>query len=86
MYKECTNLLPAMQPVSQTSYNRVKLVDTICLVSLGRRCEFIIEFDTGQNFLNKALLEFLCLIVLPYLTETSISDIQCNNESDLEAL
>ena len=56
-------------------YNRVKLVDTICLVSVGRRYDFIIEFDMRQTFLNsKAFIEFFCLIVLPYFTLTSISD------------
>jgi hypothetical protein len=45
----------------QTWYNRVKLVDTICLVSVGRRYDFIIEFDMRQNFLNcKAFIEFFC--------------------------
>ena len=61
--------------LNQTWYNRVKLVDTICLVSVGRRYDFIIEFDMGQTFLNsKAFIEFFCLIVLPYFTLTSISD------------
>ena len=44
--------------LGQTWYNRVKLIDTICLVSVGRRYDFIIEFDIGQKILNsKAFID-----------------------------